>query len=98
MRNKEPKNRVKDIKKSLVQQLKSKGADIEAFAIQVDSYGEFYLLEIEARERAKRDPADKEASRQAVAYNKQQLAILKQLGLSADTVISSAKEDDSELM
>ncbi|MBQ3431985.1 MAG: hypothetical protein IJG23_04290 [Clostridia bacterium] len=93
MAAKKPKNRAKDIKKSLIEQLKNKHADIEAFAIQVDSYVAFYLLEHEAREYLKTHPHDKEKSRQAIAYNKQQLSILKQLGLSADTVMKLKEED-----
>lgn len=96
----------KQIRESLVRQLKSKGADVSHFVSLIDDYCWYW-----AKERAMRADISKNGYtysqtssigatyerenpcvKTAVLYNKQKLLILKELGLTTDNVMSN--EDD----
>lgn len=98
----------KKIRDSLIKQIENKGANVEHFLGLIDDYIWYYNQEkamqkdIKKRGRTyeglsasgykieKENPSVKNA----VIYNKQKLAILKELGLSTDNVIS---DDGDEL-
>lgn len=96
------------IKKSLVKQLESKGANVDHFISLVDDYIWCYEQEaimqkdVETRGhiyKAKSSSGfkiDKEnpSVKNAIMFNKQKLAILKQLGLTVENTVS---DDDDEL-
>lgn len=98
----------KKIKLSLIKQLEAKRANVEHFLGQIDSYIWFFneekAMQKDIKERgryikttsASGFPIEKEnpSVKNAIAYNKQQLSILKELGLSTSNVI---KDDDDEL-
>lgn len=98
----------KKIKDSLIKQLESKGADVEHFLSLVDDYVWYFQQEKSMQEdikirghsyktkSASGYPINKEnpSVKNAIMYNKQKLAILKELGLSTDNVVS---DDDDEL-
>ncbi|QXE19994.1 P27 family phage terminase small subunit [Clostridium sp. 001] len=98
----------KKIKESLIKQLKNKDANVEHFLGLIDDYiwyfnqekamqkdikirGRTYItMSASGNEYEKENPSVKNA----VMYNKQKLAILKQLELTTDNVGS---DDDDEL-
>lgn len=98
----------KKIKDSLIQQLKNKGANKECFLALIDDYIWYYNQEkamqkdIKDKGRTyeamsasgKKYEKDNPSIKNAIMYNKQKLAILKQLGLTTDDVGS---DDDDEL-
>ena len=96
------------VKESLLEQLERKGADVDCFIDQVESYMFFTRQEREMQKDIKKrglsykaiSSAGKEYTKDnpsvknALLYNKQRLAILSQLGLNIDKVET---EDDDEL-
>lgn len=98
----------KKIKDSLIKQLEDKGANVEHFLSLIDDYiwywnqektmqkdikergFSFTAVSASGKEYEKENPSVKNA----VMYNKQKLAILKELGLNTNNVIS---DDDDEL-
>lgn len=98
----------KEIKQSLIEQLKNKNADIDHFLSLVDDYVFLHKQEkqmqkdIRIRGRtyeymsASGYKSEKEnpSVKNAIMYNKQKLAILKELGLTTEKVI---KPDDDKL-
>lgn len=96
------------IKESLIEQLENKGAKVEYFLVLIDDYIWYYNEEkamqkdIKIRGRSYKTTSstgyeiDKEnpSTKNALMYNKQKLAILKQLELTTKNVIS---DDDDEL-
>lgn len=98
------------IKKSLVEQLEKKGANIDHFSSLIDDYIWYYNQEkamqkdIKQRGRTymtisaagKEYEKDNPSVKNAVLYNKQKLAILKELQLTTNNVIGD-DEDDEEL-
>lgn len=96
------------IKDSLVKQLEGKGANVDHFLSLIDDYIFYYNQEktmqndikkrgfsytsvsAQGKEYEKENPSVKNA----VTYNKQKLAILKELGLSTNKVVN---DDDDEL-
>ena len=96
------------IKNSLIQQLKNRGADVEHFLALIDDYIWYYnqekamqkdiktkgmsykAISASGKEYEKENPSIKNA----VMYNKEKLAILKQLELSTTNVGS---DEDDEL-
>lgn len=98
----------KKIKESLIKQLEDKGANVEHFLSLVDDYIWYWnqekamqkdIKEIGFRFKttsASGYPTEKEnpSVKNAVTYNKQKLAILKELGLTTDNVVI---DDDKEL-
>ena len=98
----------KAIRESLMLQLKAKGADVSHFESLIDDYI-FYWQQEKKMQRdiakngmlidaisAQGKPYQKEnpAIKSAALYNKQKLAILKEMGLTTDTCHNA---DDDEL-
>ncbi len=97
-----------DIKKSLIKQLESKGANVSHFLSQVDDYmflydqvqamkasikkkgTEYPAMSAAGKEYMKENPAVKNI----ILYNKQMLAILKELELKAAGASGGKSEDD----
>lgn len=101
---------LKEIRESLEAQLKDRGADVLHFQSLLDDYMFFYRqakkmqadvkkngMTITAKSAAGKE-YDKEnpAIKAAVMYNKQQLAILKEMGLTTETCRPPG-EDDGDL-
>lgn len=98
----------KKIKESLVKQLENKGANVEHFLSLIDDYVWYWAQErdmqkdIKARGRtyesvsAAGHKVEKEnpSVKNALMYNKQKLALLKELSLNTQNVIM---DDDDEL-
>lgn len=99
----------KKIRESLEEQLRAKGADCTHFRELIDAYLYFYKLEKDMRANVKTNGlfvqvmaasgelVDKEnpCIKNAAAYNKQRLTILKELGLSTSNVrVISAEDSD----
>lgn len=98
----------KEIKDSLIKQLQNKGADVGHFLGLIDDYIWYFKQEkamqnnINERGRiyeaisasGKKYEKENPSVKDAVMYNKQKLAILKQLELTTDNVGS---DDDDEL-
>lgn len=98
----------KKIKESLIKQIEAKGANVEHFLSLVDDYVWYWTQEKEMQKDIKKKghtyPAlsasgkeyEKEnpSVKNALMYNKQKLAILKELGLTTENVMS---DDDDEL-
>jgi hypothetical protein len=96
------------VRDSLIEQLRRKGADVDCFKDQVDSYIFFTKQERKMQKSIKKNGLSYEAVsatgklyvkdnpsvKNALLYNKQRLAILNQLGLNIDKVET---EDDDEL-
>lgn len=96
-----------EVKKSLIKQLEERGADIELNRALVNDYMFYYQQEIQmhksvrkegriieavsstGKEYMKENPAVKDA----VMYNKQKLAILKQLEIAPSTVIDTDNDE-----
>lgn len=99
---------VKKIKDSLIKQLRDKGANVEHFKSLIDDYIWYWKEEqsmqkdIKVRGRTytaisaagKEYEKDNPSVKNAMLYNKQKLAILKELELTTDNVISDDGEDD----
>lgn len=98
----------KKIKESLIKQLENKGADVDHFLSLVDDYV-WYFEEEKSMQKdikirghsyktksASGYPINKEnpSVKNAIMYNKQKLAILKELGLTTENV---ASDEDDEL-
>jgi geranylgeranyl pyrophosphate synthase len=98
----------KKIKESLIKQLEAKGANVDHFLSLVDDYVWYWTQEKEMQKDIKKNghtypalsAAGKEYEKEnpsvknALMYNKQKLAILKELGLTTENVMS---DDDDEL-
>lgn len=96
-----------DIKNSLIDQLVKKGADVDCFRDQIDSY--IFYTEMERKMQTdinkkglsykaisatgKEYMKDNPSIKNAVMYNKQRLAILAQLGLTIKTVEMDCDDD-----
>ena len=92
--------KIKELRESLIEQLKKKGAEVDCFIDLVDSYISYTKKErkmqadINARglhfeavsSAGKTYIKDNPSIKNAVMYNKQRLAILSQLGLTTDSV------------
>lgn len=98
----------KNIRESLIKQLESKNANVEHFLDLVDEYIWFFEQEKEMQKDIKlkgRSYKTKSASgyaiekenpavKNALMYSKQKLAILKELGLTTDNVITDKYDDE----
>lgn len=96
------------VKKSLMEQLRAKGADVAHFRSLIDDYAwmdeQLQKMKKDIKERGTRyaalsasgKPYEKEnpAVKDAVMYSRQMLAILRDLGLSTEKTVI---EDDDEL-
>lgn len=99
---------VKRIKKSLIEQLEKKGAKNEHFLALIDDYIWYYTQEkamqndIKERGRTyiamsaagKEYEKDNPSVKNAVLYNKQKLAILKELQLTTNNIIGDDEDDE----
>ena len=97
----------KNIKESLIKQLENKNADVEHFLSLIDDYIWYFEQEkamqkdIKIRGHSYKSksasgyPMDKEnpSIKNALMYNKQKLAILKQLGLTIENTVSDTDDE-----
>ena len=90
----------KKIRKSLMDQLKNKGADIALYADLVEDYMSLWdlkeMLVTDIKETGLRTPDLKDSSspKQLPIVNRQMLAMLKTMKLSTDEIISSGSDSD----
>ncbi len=96
------------IKKSLVLQLEKKGANIDHFSSLIDDYIWYWKQEKEMQNdiknrgrtyttvsaAGKEYEKDNPSIKNAILYNKQKLAILKDLQLTTNNVIGDDDDDD----
>lgn len=99
------------IKDSLIKQLKAKGANVEHFNALIDDYIWYFnqekAMQKDIKERglsfeatsASGNPIVKEnpSIKNAVSYNKQKLAILKELQLTTSNCNVGGDDDDDDL-
>lgn len=97
-----------EIKESLIKQLENKSANTDYFLALIDDYIWYFNQEMEMQEDVKtlgRKYKAKSASgfmimkeneslKNALIFNKQKLAILKQLGLTIDNVVGDNADDE----
>lgn len=96
----------KQIRESLIEQLKSKEADVLHFESLVDDYVWYWKQEKAMQQDIKKKgrtymamsaagkefEKDNPSVKNATLYNKQKLSILKELGLTTETVISDDED------
>lgn len=93
------KTRRKEIRKSLIEQLENKGADIALFADQVEDYMQLWdlkeMLIEDIRETGLRtgDGKDNTSPKQLPIVNRQMLALLKVLGVTTDGIVGEEDDD-----
>lgn len=96
---KSKKTRRKEIKKSLIEQLRSRGSDIALFADQVDDYMQLWdlkeMLIEDIRETGLRteDGKDNTSPKQLPIVNRQMLSLLKTLGVTTDNIVGEEDDD-----
>ena len=96
---KSQKTRRKEIKKSLIEQLRSRGSDIALFADQVDDYMQLWdlkeMLIEDIRETGLRteDGKDNTSPKQLPIVNRQMLSLLKTLGGTTDNIVGEEDDD-----
>ena len=96
---KSQKTRRKEIKKSLIEQLRSRGLDIALFADQVDDYMQLWdlkeMLIEDIRETGLRtkDGKDNTSPKQLPIVNRQMLSLLKTLGVTTDNIVGEEDDD-----
>lgn len=96
---KSQKTRRKEIKKSLIEQLRSRGSDIALFADQVDDYMQLWdlkeMLIEDIRETGLRteDGKDNTSPKQLPIVNRQMLSLLKTLGVTTDNIVGEGDDD-----
>ncbi len=89
----------KEVRKSLVEQLKRKGADIELFTDLVDDYMEMWdlkeMLIADIRYTGLRtsDGKDNASPKQLPIINRQMLSLLKTLQIAPDDVLIEGEDD-----
>lgn len=98
---------VNQIRESLIDQLKIRGADVACFVDLIDSYIYYTkqerLMQADIKKNGLSYPAvsatgknyikDNPSIKNAILYNKQRLAILSQLGLSIDKIESDVDDE-----
>lgn len=96
-----------EVKESLVKQLENKKAKTDYFLSLIDDYIWYFIEEKEMQDdvkiRGRRYKAksasgfmmmkENESIKNAVTFNKQKLAILKQLGLTSDNVVGESNDE-----
>lgn len=101
----------KQVKDSLIAQLQAKGADIALNQSLIDDYMFYWNFERKMQRDVKKRGCTYESTsaagktfekenpsvKGAMLYNKQKLAILKELGITADKVILDNDDDDNLL-
>ena len=96
---KSQKTRRKEIKKSLIEQLRSRESDIALFADQVDDYMQLWdlkeMLIEDIRETGLRteDGKDNTSPKQLPIVNRQMLSLLKTLGVTTDNIVGEEDDD-----
>lgn len=99
--------KIDNIKDSLIDQLVKKGADVDCFRDQIDSYIFYTQMERKMQTDIRKNGLsykaisatgkeymkDNPSVKNAVMYNKQRLAILAQLGLTIKTVEMDCDDD-----
>ena len=96
---KSQKTRRKEIKKSLIEQLRSRGSDIALFADQVDDYMQLWdlkeMLIEDIRETGLRteNGKDNTSPKQLPIVNRQMLSLLKTLGVTTDNIVGEEDDD-----
>lgn len=97
----------KKIKDSLIKQLKEKDANVEHFLSLIDDYIWYWnqekAMQKDIKERGfsftaisasgKEYEKDNPSVKNAIMYNKQKLAILKELGLTTSNVVSDEEDE-----
>lgn len=100
MARKKRENLMRDIRRSLVEQLRSKGADVALYMDQIEDYMTMWDLKDKyaaaIREATVSEIADKDfmPAKQFPVINRQMLTLLKQMDISPDGVV---KEGDDGL-
>lgn len=90
----------KEVKKSLIEQLRNKGADIALFTDQIEDYMAMWDLKEQLKDDIRdtglrtRDGKDNASPKQLPIVNRQMLALLKILGISTDNIIRDGEGDD----
>ena len=93
----------KEVKKTLEEQLRTKGADIALFRDQIDDYmslwdlKEMLIRDIRTTGLRLDDGKDNSSPKQLPIVNRQMLAILKTLNITTDMVVLKDGEDDDDL-
>jgi phage terminase small subunit len=101
---------VKNIRESLMEQIKAKGADVELYRGMIEDYCWFFKQEREMqgdiRKRGQTYTAVSAAGKEyekenpsvknALLYSKQMVSILGALGLDTKTVVGGSKADDQD--
>lgn len=99
-----------EIKKSLEDQIKAKGADVTLYRALIDDYMWFYQqlsqMKADVRKRGRTYTAisaqgkdyekNNPSVKDALLYNRQMVAILDALGLSTKTVVGGTVTDDED--
>ena len=89
----------KEVRKSLIDQLKNKGAEIALFSDQVEDYMQLWdlkeMLIEDIRETGLRTPDGKDntSPKQLPIVNRQMLALLKTLGVTTDDIVGEEDDD-----
>ena len=97
---KKSQNLRKKIKKTLTEQLRSKGADVAFYADLVDDYmalwdlKEMLIRDIEETGLRTPDGKDSSSPKQLPIVNRQMLATLKAMKLSTDEIVTSGSDLD----
>ena len=96
---KSQKTRRKEIKKSLIEKLRSRGSDIALFTDKVDDYMQLWdlkeMLIEDIRETGLRteDGKDNTSPKQLPIVNRQMLSLLKTLGVTTDNIVGEEDDD-----
>lgn len=102
----------KNVRKSLVEQLINKNADIEVFCDLIDDYMSMWdikkklIADIKVRGITYNEPnvrgtlitKNNPSTKELVAVNKQMLSLLKELGLSTDKILSGEPDGDESFL
>ena len=75
-----------DVRASLQRQLQERGAETPHFLALIDDYMFYYQQEKKMQAAGKEYDKENPAIKAAALYSKQKLAILRELGLTTDTV------------
>lgn len=89
------------IKKSLLEQLKNKGADIALFSDMIDDYMSLWdlkeMLQDDIRDVGlrTRDGRDSSSPKQLPIVNRQMLAILKEMKITTEAIVKAGEDIDA---
>lgn len=102
--------KAKEVKGSLIKQLKAKSADVTLYRALIDDYmwfyQQFHQMQADIRKRhrtytavsaaGKEYEKDNPSVKNALLYSKQMVSILDALGLSTENVVSQATDNGEE--